>query len=75
MVRSDNPIPDNIPLFYFEARIENEGKDGYAVVFYHLPLLFIVLFCCMKSHLIFITECSLSASIPRMYIYNEACQV
>lgn len=29
LIRSDFPIPENIPVFYFEVRIESEGKDGY----------------------------------------------
>lgn len=31
LIRSDFPIPDNIPIFYFEVRVDNEGKDGYAI--------------------------------------------
>jgi hypothetical protein len=50
MVRSDNPIPDNIPLYYFEVRIENEGKDGYVscslqtLVLFFLPSLLSLLY-------------------------------
>lgn len=28
-VRSDNPVPPDVPLFYFEVLIVNKGAEGY----------------------------------------------
>ena len=28
-VRSDNPVPPDVPLYYFEVQIVNRGAEGY----------------------------------------------
>lgn len=46
LIKSDFSIPENTPVFYFEVRIENEGKDGYikflCFIFLFILYLFII---------------------------------
>lgn len=44
LIKSDFSIPENTPVFYFEVRIENEGKDGYNIFYVYIFIYFIFIY-------------------------------